>query len=90
VGATGSGYEVRHRHCSTPLQTLADREGGAEATGCPLTPPQVIDQRRPCTAMRVAPSADPHQENQGRTGVQGMSLTVFIPLDLLLVDQLDL
>jgi hypothetical protein len=33
VGATGSDYEVRRRHCSTPLQTLTDPEGGAEAMG---------------------------------------------------------
>jgi hypothetical protein len=43
----GSGHEVRRRHCSTPLQTLTDLEGGAEAMGCPTIATIGPRRRRP-------------------------------------------
>jgi hypothetical protein len=85
-GVTGSDNEVRHRHCSTPLRTLTNLEGRAEATGSKTAPPQIVVAVVPalhCASLpqRRAPSTEPVKE-------QGLEVChlVFIPLDLLLID----
>jgi hypothetical protein len=50
-GATGSGHEVRHRHCNSPLQIPTNPEGRAKATGCSTAPPHSTST--PTVAARV-------------------------------------
>jgi hypothetical protein len=83
----GSGHEVRRRHCSPPLQTLADREGGAEAMGS-------TTRRRPyhhaavpaCTACRCLVQSSINGTRGAYRGSRYVINSVY-PLDLLLIDQ---
>jgi hypothetical protein len=72
------------------LLTLADREGGAEATGCSTDAATGPRRRRPCLHRASLPSAEHHRQNQRCEHGLEVWFPQLIPLNLLLVDPANL